>query len=161
MKLWWAGLAPRERVILGGGALVLVLVLLYLLVWEPVAQQRQQLRADISALSADLAWMQQVAPQVKRRASQQINQPSTPAAGGSVLTLVEVSARAAGLHESLERVQPEGTGARLWFAETGFDGLLRWLGELEQRQGLQVSQLAVDAGNAPGTVTARIKVEPR
>lgn len=162
MKLWWAGLAPRERVILCAGALVLILVLAYVLIWEPLAQQRQQIREDISALSADLAWMQQVAPQVRRRAAQQASQPSSPgAAGGSVLTLVEVSARAAGLHESIERVQPEGTGARLWFAETGFDGLLRWLGELEQRQGLQVSQLAVDAGSAPGTVTARIKVEPR
>lgn len=160
MNAWWAGLAARERVMLGGGGLVLALVLLYLLIWEPLAAQRQQLRADISALSADLAWMQQVAGQVKRRAAQQGNQPAA-AAGGSVLTLVEVSARAAGLHGSLERVQPEGQGARLWFAETGFDGLLHWLGELEQRQGLRVSQLAVDAGNAPGTVTARIMVEPR
>ena len=161
MNAWWAGLAPRERVILGGGGIVLALVLIYLMIWEPIATKREQVRADISALSADLAWMQQVAGQVKRRAAQQGNQSSAAAAGGSVLTLVEVSARAAGLHETLERVQPEGQGARIWFAETGFDGLLNWLGELEQRHGLQVSQLAVDAGNAPGRVTARIKVEPR
>lgn len=161
MNSWWAGLAPRERLIMGGGAVVLLLVLLYLLVWEPLAKQRQQVRADISALSADLAWMQQVASQVKRRAAQQGTQPAAGTAGGSVLTLVEVSARAAGLHEALERVQPEGQGARIWFTETGFDGLAGWLGELEQRHGLQVSQLAVDVGNTPGTVTARIKVEPR
>src|SRR5690606_41338663 len=68
-------LAPRERVILGAGALVLILVLAYVLIWEPLAQQRQQIREDISALSADLAWMQQVAPQVRRRAAQQVSQP--------------------------------------------------------------------------------------
>lgn len=161
MNAWWTGLAPRERLIVGGGSVVLMLVLIYLLIWEPIANKREQIRTDISALSADLAWMQQVAGQVKRRAAQQGNQSSAGAARGSVLTLVEVSARAAGLHETLERVQPEGQGARIWFAETGFDGLLSWLGELEQRQGLHVSQLAVDAGNAPGMVTARIKVEPR
>lgn len=161
MNSWWAGLAPRERIIVGGGALALVLVLIYLMLWEPLAKHRQQVRADISALSADLAWMQQVASQVKRRGAQQNTQAGAGTSGGSVLTLVEVSARAAGLHEALERVQPEGQGARLWFTETGFDGLLNWLGELEQRHGLQVSQLAVDAGNAPGMVTARIKVEPR
>ncbi len=161
MNSWWAGLAPRERVILGGGALVLVLVLLYLMIWEPLAKQREQVRADIVGLSADLAWMQQVAGQVKRRAARQDTQGGGSTAGGSVLTLVEVSARAAGLNEALERVQPEGQGARLWFAETGFDGLMSWLNEIEQRQGLQVSQLAVDAGNTPGMVTARIKVEPR
>lgn len=161
MNAWWTGLAPRERLIVGGGSVVLMLVLIYVLIWEPIANKREQVRTDISALSADLAWMQQVAGQVKRRAAQQGNQSSAGAARGSVLTLVEVSARAAGLHETLERVQPEGQGARIWFAETGFDGLLSWLGELEQRQGLHVSQLAVDAGNAPGMVTARIKVEPR
>lgn len=161
MNSWWAGLAPRERVIMGGGALVLAAVLIYLLILEPVAKQRERVRADISALSADLAWMQQVAGQVKRRAAQQGSATASGTTGGSVLTLVEVSARAAGLHEALERVQPEGQGARLWFTETGFDALLNWLGELEQRHGLQVSQLAVDAGNAPGLVTARIKVEPR
>ena len=161
MNAWWTGLAPRERLIVGGGSVVLMLVLIYLMIWEPIANKREQVRTDISALSADLVWMQQVAGQVKRRAAQQGNQSSAGAAGGSVLTLVEVSARAAGLHETLERVQPEGLGARIWFAETGFDGLLSWLGELEQRQGLHVSQLAVDAGNAPGMVTARIKVEPR
>lgn len=161
MKAWWAGLASRERVIVSAGGLVLVLVLIYLMIWEPMVNKREQVRADISALSADLAWMQQVAGQVKRRSAQQGSQPSMGTAGGSVLTLVEVSARAAGINEALERVQPEEQGARIWLTETGFDALLQWLGELEQRHGLQISQLAVDAGNAPGMVTARIKVEPR
>lgn len=161
MNSWWAGLAPRERIILSVGSVVLAFVLIYLMVWEPLAKQREQVRGDIRVLSADLAWMQQVATQVKRRGAQHDTQPVGGAAGRSVLTLVEVSARAAGLQEVLERVQPEGQGARLWFTETGFDGLLNWLGELEQRHGLQVTQLSVDAGNAPGTVTARIKVEPR
>ncbi len=160
MNAWWAGLAPRERIILAGGGVVLLLVVLYLAIWEPLARQRAEVRADIGVLSADLAWMQQVAGQVKRRGAQQSSQPAA-ASGGSVLTLVEVSARSAGLHQALERVQPEGQGARLWLTETGFDKLVAWLGDLEQRHGLQVSQLAVDAGNAPGTVTARIKVEPR
>ena len=161
MKAWWAGLAPRERVILAAGSLVLAVVVIYLMIWEPMVSKRQQVRADISALSADLAWMQQVERQVKRRAAQQSDQPANGSAGGSVLTLIEVSARAAGVNQALERVQPEGQGARIWFTETGFDALLNWLGELEQRHGLQVSQLVVDAGNAPGMVTARIMVEPR
>lgn len=161
MNAWWAGLAPRERFVLAGGAVLLFVLVLWLLIWEPLAQKREQLRADISALSADLSWMQQVAGQVKRQAAQQSRPGTGAAAGGSVLTLVEVSASAAGIRETMERVQPEGQGARLWFSETSFDRLLLWLAELEQRHGLQVSQLAVDAGAAPGQVSARVKVEPR
>ncbi|MEJ6654387.1 MAG: type II secretion system protein M [Pseudomonas sp.] len=161
MNAWWAGLAPRERAVLIGGALLLSILVLWLLIWEPLAQKREQQRADISALTADLTWMQQVAGQVKRQGAQQSSRSGGVAAGGSVLTLVEVSASAAGIRESMERVQPEGQGARVWFNEMSFDVLLVWLAELEQRHGLQVSQLAVDAGTAPGQVSARVKVEPR
>ena len=75
--------------------------------------------------------------------------------------MIEVSANAAGLKEAIERVQPEGEGARLWFEAVAFDNLVRWMAELEQRQGLLVSQLAVDAGTEPGVVSARVLVEPR
>lgn len=160
MSAWWVGLTLRERAILAGGAVLLVLVVLWLLVWEPVAERRAATIADIQHYSADLAWMEQVAGEVKRRAKQ-TDTTQKPASGGSVLTLLEVSASAAGLRKSIERVQPEGLGARLWFEETAADALLAWLGELEQRHGLRVTQLAIDAGAAPGVVSARIKVEPR
>lgn len=160
MSAWWAGLSLRERVILAGGGALLLLVVLWLLVWEPVTERRAATIADIQHYSAELAWMEQVAGQVKRRAKQTGTGQKTTA-GGSVLTLLEVSASAAGLRKSIERIQPEGTGARLWLEETAADALLAWLGELEQRHGLQVTQLAVDAGASPGMVSARVKVGPR
>jgi len=84
---------------------------------------------------------------------------SSNAAGGSVLTLVEVSANAAGLKSALSRVQPEGQGARLSFDQVGMDALLGWLADLEQRQGLQVTQLAFDVSDTTGMVSARLLVE--
>ncbi len=160
MNAWWAGLTLRERVILVGGVGLLVVMLLWLAIWEPLAARRAATITDIQTYSADLAWMQQVAGQVKRRAQQSGNEQQGPASG-SVLTLLEVSANAAGMRKSIDRVQPEGTGARIWLEETAFDALLIWLSELEQRHGLRVTQLAVDAGATPGMVSARIQVEPR
>ena len=159
MKAWWAGLAVRERNILLAGAGVLLLLLLWLWVWEPLSQARDSLRSDISQMAAEVAWMQQQADQVRRRSSLQ-ERARTNDAGGSVLTLIEVSANAAGIRPALERIQPEANGARLWFEAVGFDALLAWLGELEQRQGLQVTQLAVDV-QSQGQVAARVLLEPR
>jgi general secretion pathway protein M len=161
MKVWWAGLQPRERAILAGGAVVLGILVLWMGIWEPIAEERGKLRTEVSGLATDLAWMQQVSDQVRRRAAQQGSQGAGRAAGGSVLTLVEVSATAAGIRQSIERVQPEGQGARLWFDQVGFDALINWLAELEGRHGLQVSQLAVDVSADTGTVSARLLVEPR
>lgn len=161
MKTWWAGLAPRERAILGAGLAVLLVLILWLWVWEPIAKGRSELRSEVAALQAELGWMEQVSDQVRRRAAQSSAAAGASAAGGSVLTLVEVAANASGLKSDIERVQPEGQGARLWFDEVGFDRLIAWLGQLEQRHGLKVSQLAVDARGEPGMVSARVLVEPR
>lgn len=162
MSNWWAGLAPRERVILLVGMGVLSLLVIWLLIVEPVMNKRAELRQEVMQLTADYTWMQQAALEVRRRAGmQQDGQLAAGAAGGSVLTLIEVSASAAGIKASMERVQPEDEGARLWFDAVAFDALVRWLAELEERQGLLVSQLAVDAGAEPGMVSARVLVEPR
>lgn len=160
MNAWWAGLTLRERAILAGGVVSLVVLLFWLAIWEPLAARRAATIADIQAYSADLAWMEQVAGPVKRRARQSGGESKGPASG-SVLTLIEVSASAAGMRKSIDRVQPEGAGARIWLEETAFDALLVWLSELEQRHGLRVTQLAVDAGAVPGVVSAQVKVEPR
>ncbi len=160
MMVWWAGLAPRERVILSVGLAVLAVMMLWLMVWEPVAKARADLRAEVATLSAELGWMEQVADRVRRRALQG-SDTAAAAPGGSVLTLVEVAANASGIKANIERVQPEGQGARLWFDQVGFDRLIVWLGQLEQRHGLKVSQLAVDARGESGMVSARVLVEPR
>lgn len=161
MKAWWAGLQARERAILLGGAVVLGVLILWLGIWEPIAEERARLRSEVTALATDLAWMEQVSDQVRRRAAQQRPAAGAAASGGSVLTLVEVSATAAGIRQSIERVQPEGQGARLWFDQVGFDALIRWLAELEGRHGLQIAQLAVDVSAESGVVSARLLVEPR
>lgn len=161
MKAWWAGLASRERAVLAGGLAVLLMLLVWLLVWEPIADARAELRTEVAALSAELAWMEQVADQVRRRGAQSDNAGPSGAAGGSVLTLVEVAANASGIKTDIERVQPEGEGARLWFDQVSFDRLISWLGQLEQRHGLKVSQLAVDAREEAGMVSARVLVERR
>lgn len=161
MNAWWAGLAPRERRILVLGAVALGLILAWVAVWEPLLQGRSALRSDVARLSAEAVWMEQVADDVRRRARLEQRAPALPGAGGSVLTLIEVSANAAGLRSALTRVQPEGEGARLIMDAVGFDALMGWLAELEQRQGLRVSELMIEGQQAGGQVSARLLLERR
>ena len=156
MKSWWAGLAPRERLILLAGSVFLLVMAFWLVIWEPLIAGRAELRQEVRTLSAERLWMEQVVDDVRRRARMSQGETSS---SGSVLTLVEVSAHAAGLKEALSRVQPEGQGARLSFDQVSMDALLSWLADLEQRQGLQVTQLALDVTEAKGMVSARLLVE--
>lgn len=160
MKDWWATLPARDQRVLLFGSLALTAILGWLLLWEPLQLKREQLRADNAQLQADLSWMQQVAPEVRRRAAGSGRASVQRPSAGSILSLVEVSASAAGLREQLERIQPEGQGSRLWLEAVAFDRLMAWLAELEQRNALQVTQLAFDRGSEPGQVSARLLLEP-
>ena len=107
MNAWWSGLAPRERRILLLGGLALVLILAWVAIWEPLVQGRSALRSEVARMSAEAVWMEQASDEVRRRARLEQRARALPGGGGSVLTLIEVSANAAGLRSALTRVQPE------------------------------------------------------
>ena len=146
---WWRGLAPRERLALALGGAAAGLLLLYALLWAPLQERLAGLRARLAEEEAQVAWM--------RRASWAAAPRRAPVSG-SLLALVDRTARAAGL--ALARVQPEGEGrVRVRLEGAPFDGLARWLGELAAA-GLRVEELEVerDRRAGPGRVRARLRL---
>ena len=55
---FWLARAPRERAILGVGAVIVLIALLYIALWEPLVNQRALLDKQLPRLQADLAQMQ-------------------------------------------------------------------------------------------------------
>ncbi len=82
-----------------------------------------------------------------------------PVDGRSLLTLVDQTARAAGLGAALKRVAPQGEdrlGAQ--FDAVEFDKLIPWLGALERDHPIAIVNLSVDRA-AAGLVNARVIVQ--
>lgn len=154
MKAWWDTLSTRERGLLAGGVALTLLLLFYLLVWEPFQTSNRRLRQSVAEQRADLAWMRQAAQEVKRLRGIAGAQPTD---GRSLLTLVDQTARAAGLGNTLKRVAPQGDdklSAQLDAVE--FDKLIPWLGALEQDYRITINSLSVDRTDIPGQVNARL-----
>ena len=106
MKAWWESLSTRERALVAGGAAATLALLLYALVWEPFQAGGRRLRQSVAEQRASLAWMRQAAEEVKR-----LNGAGAAQAAGddrSLLTLVDQTARAAGLGPALKRIAPQG-----------------------------------------------------
>ena len=95
---WWQGLAERERTLVVGGATLVVVVLIYLLAWEPAAVGIRKLSGDLPALREQNAAMQAMGAEAAR----------LRAASGSV-AVITVADRPAAVRRSLER-------AGLWSA---------------------------------------------
>lgn len=155
MKAWWETLSARERGLIAGGMAIVLVLLIYALVWEPFRASDRRLRQSVAEQRADLAWMRQAAQEVKRLSA--TGKGSTAPDGRSLLTLVDQTARAAGLGAALKRIAPQGEdklSAQLDAAE--FDKLIPWLGVMERQHQLTIVNLSVDRAGAAGLVNARV-----
>ncbi|GAB4174842.1 MAG: hypothetical protein Kow0020_10400 [Wenzhouxiangellaceae bacterium] len=158
MKDWWANLQARERLWLLIGAGAVGVTLLWLVVWEPLAGQREALRAELAAQRALLDWLDRIEPRVRELRRQQ--RPERDFGGRSPLAVVDLSARAAGLAGALNRIEPGDSGQiRVRFTNADFEALMQWLETLIAERPLSVAGFEATRGRAPGRVDAMVVLE--
>ncbi len=158
MKAWWESLGNRERLLVAGGAILTLALLLYALAWQPFQASNRRLRQSVAEQRAELASMRQMAEEIKRLGGSGDTPPATD--GRSLLTLVDQTARAAGLGAALKRVTPQGADRlSAQFDAVEFDKLIPWLGALERDHRIAIINLSVDRATAAGQVNARAIVQ--
>lgn len=145
-------LAPRERrlVYLAGGFVAAAAI--YFIIVMPLQAYSSRAASRVAQKTADLAWMQQVAPQVMA-AGATVGSGS----GESLVVLVDRTAREAGLGASVRDQSPNGdNGLRLRLEGAQFDVMIAWLVSLQQQHGVTVDSANIDAATAPGLVNASL-----
>ena len=154
MKIWWEGLSPRERALLVLVTVVVLSAVLYLIVWEPLQKEVHTLRQTVAEERIQVAWMEQAA--VEARALRGVTTPERHN-GESFLSLVDRSARAAGMGANISRVEPEGANkVRVWLNGVAFDVLIPWLAGLQKDQAITPESLVADRQNTVGQVNVRL-----
>ena len=156
MREWFNRLEPRERLTLSIGGGIAAVVLLYAIVWLPVNRNLVSLQDQVETQRSTVRWMQSSATEVKALKGVR----ATPARGGDgrpLLTLVEQTAKKAGLGDALNRVEPQGTNrARVWLELASFDLLVRWLAQMQREHGVQAESAVIDPQEQVGRVNARL-----
>lgn len=153
MKEWWLGLVPRERraVVLGG--VVVVAMLFYVLLWQPLHRRIAELQQRIEAQLRDLDYLERAASQVIALKARQ----STAGAPEALYALVERSAGTAGLADAIRRIDPAGDGrVRVGLEQAGFDAMIRWLTGLRRNHGVVVATASVRRSDRPGRVSVQL-----
>jgi general secretion pathway protein M len=155
LRDWFFSLQPRERVIVGAGAAIVPLVLLYMFALAPFYHAVSQRAERVAKKEGDLAWMRSVAPEMAMLAA------SSPAAdapsGESLVVLIDRSARECGLGSALVGQTPNGeTGIRVRLEAAEFDKLVVCLGTLQQAHSVNIEQASIDRTGKPGLVNASL-----
>lgn len=149
----WAQLAPRERMMVIAAAAALTLTLLFLLIWEPLVQRRQQQATALDGARAVAVRLEEIGAEMGP--SSQQTRPTVP--GGALLATVDRAARTGLTDTPPTRIQPEqDREVRVWIDEIAFENLLRWIDDLEQKQGVRAQTIDLERGEQPGRVNARL-----
>lgn len=154
LKDWFNSLKPRERLLVSGGVVLVVLAALYLLALEPFYSAVKERGERVAAKEGDLAWMRSVAGEVRTLNDTVAVRPSGPS-DESLLVLIDRTARECGLGQALNSQTPAGdNGVRVRFDDADFDKLMMCLSTLQQTHSLSIEQATIDRTGKPGVVNA-------
>lgn len=142
----YRALEPRERQLLGLGAALIAVALIWTAVVKPALDYRQQAVTGLDREIASLAWME---------SNRSLAVARQNAGGGQQAQLSTIN-RSASQHDiPLRRIQPDGDGFIVHVESRPFEALVRWMEALETRHGVKVVSATVDP-DEEGRVNARL-----
>jgi general secretion pathway protein M len=150
MKAWFANLQPRERAIFVGGAVIVVLIVLWAAVLRPLGNGSVELRDSVAAKQRLLVNLARVEGLRTGTSSS-----SAAASGETLVLLVNNTAQTHGL--TFPRTRLDGPdGISLSFQDASFDALLGWLVALETAHAVEVESASFSNARQPGLVSGQL-----
>jgi general secretion pathway protein M len=155
LKQWFDGLQARERAIIIAGAILVLLVAIYILALAPFYKAVNARAERVAQKESDLAWMQSVAGELQAlNASRPMSQAPS---GESLVVLIDRAARECGLASALTGQTPNGeSGIRVRLESAEFDKLMVCLGTLQQVHAVTIESATIDRAAQPGLVNASL-----
>ncbi|MHA7846000.1 type II secretion system protein GspM [Serratia sp. D1N4] len=147
LKRRWQQVSPRERGLVVGCGVLIILSLCYYALWQPWQQQAEQWQRTIAREKSTVEWMTQQAPRLREQGVRQVQ--------GEPLSLSATVTRSAAVKGmNITRLQPQGERLAVTLEPSDFNPLMQWLTQLEQQYQVRIVALEVTAlVNKPGWVT--------
>ena len=161
MKDWFANLESREQAFVAGGAVVVVIALVYALLWLPLARNHEALSTSVDNWERSLAELGTLR-NLAATSSQPQAQANTSGIQQAPIIVVDQTLRSRGLEQFRRRSQPTtNNGVRVEFESVAFDDLVLWLGDLAAQYDMHVQAGSVSAiaQSGPGRVNASLTLE--
>lgn len=155
MKEWFLSLTAREQTMVQYAGIAVTIFIVYLLIINPIASNYSKNKKNVATATETLSWMKSAALEVKQLGGGVSS--NRPKGKQFTLSMVDSSAKKAGLGSVMKRVQPEGDlGVRVWFENAPFDELIKWLSTIESKNGLSVNEINIEETESTGLVNVRV-----
>ena len=148
----WSKLEQRERVLVSGLVAVVMIALLYLIFWRPIAVGIDERKEQITAQEQLLQLVREQAGELQALQQQGGRTPTTSSSGSLSQRVTQAASRAA---IEITRMQPQGDDLLVVMNEVDFNQLINMLADLQARHGVVVVALDIATAGVPGQVRVR------
>ncbi|MEM7764297.1 MAG: type II secretion system protein GspM [Pseudomonadota bacterium] len=150
MKDWFAGLQPRERLMVSACAVIVAVTIGYVGIWEPLQTGHQRALEDVERKSELVARARRLAPAAGAG-------PTNPRTNQPMTVVVANSVNANGLSSAYRTSSQSGpNGLRVALENASFDDMIAWLAVLERENNIVVESSSVTRRPVVGRVDASI-----
>lgn len=150
-KQWFMDQSPRDQMMLSAGGVVVLLYILIFMVLLPLQNDLQRTEKRNMVALQEQEEVRQLAGQLLARQG-----AGQEAVAQNLTSLLNDSTREFGL--IMENLQPSGNSARVRLGASSFNNVLAWLNEMENKHGLQISDVTITADRNPGVVQVNIQL---
>ncbi|MGD8340808.1 MAG: type II secretion system protein GspM [Gammaproteobacteria bacterium] len=152
---WFNQREPRERLILLVGAFLVVAIVGWKFIWEPLRIGTSELDASVEQRAREVIDLKRAAGLAASGVA-----TATPGDNPSLLVLIDETARPLGLATTFTRSNQDGPDVvNVNFRDARFDRLLTWLVTLEQQYGLAVATASISRANGSGLVSGQVRLD--
>lgn len=142
IKKYWLGLEQREQLILGVGGIVVALILIYALVWQPWHKSIASMQSSIQPMRSDLVWVRQHAEIIKNGGQ---TKDSLKGQDQTLLSVIQTTAKKGVVDKAIKQMVPNSeTEVRVVLDNVDFNKWLRWTDDLSLTYGVNIMQLKAE-----------------
>lgn len=151
-------LEKRERHMVIGGSIALLVIFIYLAIIDPIFATLNTERLRYQSQREMLVWMQDAANEVRSLQSSGASNASR-FANRSVSSLVELSATSSGVKGFITKQESDRNGVKVQLDKADFDRVIVWINDMQQKYAILASKIVVEPGKEAGTVDVRVTLE--
>lgn len=155
---WLDTLEQRERYIVISGGISLLIILFYLIIWEPITSKHEQQQLQYDSQRQLHSWMKNARAEIQQLSSANGNDISR-FQNQSISSLADRSATTSGVKPFIEKIDQSKKGVKVRLKSANFDRIVIWLADLENKYGIIATKVKVEKTKLEGAVDAQITLE--
>jgi len=164
MQVWYDSLSAREKQTLFIGGILLIGLLFWAFVWQPLQDEHKKLTKQIEQQTELVQWMQQASQQVKQLQAQGggANNSGVIKIRGNPQIVVDKALKQFKLDQASPSLKSKGKdGVKLSLKEAPFNIFISFLQNLEKQHSLQIDDFSIRPTKTEGTADISVSLSRR